>query len=923
MTAKNRGLALLLVLLLAACGDDPAKMIASARDYMAKGDTNAAVIQLKSALQKNPDLAEARFLFATLLLDSGDASGAEREFHKALEKGYPVEQIAVPLSYATIGIGKAKDIIPEYVAMKPTGAEAVAAVSTGLANAYLATGDREKAEAAIRGALAAQANYVPARLTQARLKLVSKDLPGALADLDSLVKEQSVRYEALLLRADIYSAQDKQDLALADFDEAAKLRSQAMQPRLRAAQILLSLGKLDEAEAKLAEARKLSPNNPTVRFSTGMVALRKGKPDAARDAAQQVLRVAPDYLPALLLSGIAQLQLKEYVQAQENLEKVVAKVPDNAPARRLLARAYVGNGNASRALETLQPLLTPDTTDRDALSVAGEAALNVGDSKLSSEYFDRASKLDPADAKARARLGLARLAGGDTDRAVGDLEAASSLAGEETGGTTADVALVMVHLRRGEFDKAKAIANEFVQKHPDIAFGYNLLGGVMGASGDQKAERANFEKAFSLDNSYLPAAINLARLDRAAGQTDVANKRFQSIIEKSPKKAEAYLVYARFLAETGAKPEEIRKVLDKGVATNPGALPLRLAELQLLTRSGYKKAALSAAQDTIAAFPNDPAALFDASRALAAGGDIQQAIATMQKVVGLRPDSPQALVALAALQRGAKDDAAAEDSLVKAIKLRPDAAEARRHLVALKIEQHKIPDAIGIARDLQKLKPKDPAGYEIEGDVQFAAKDWNPCIAAYSRALELGNQPTQAVRLHNAMLQAGRKADADALVARWLKSNPKDVAMRTYLGERAIATKAFGEAEKQYQALVELDPKNAVALNNLAWLAGQTKDPKAMTYVDRALQIAPDSPPILDTKGNLQVDAGQVSEGIATLKKAVSLAPDRGEIRLSLARALSRTGDKTAARGEIDTILKGAPQGSPLHQDAENLLKTL
>jgi putative PEP-CTERM system TPR-repeat lipoprotein len=923
MTVKNRGLVLLFVLLLAACGDDPAKMVASARDYIAKGDTNAAVIQLKSALQKNPDLAEARYLFATLLFDSGDSSGAEREFRKALDKGYPIEQIAVPLSYAMIGIGKAKDIVPEYIAMKPTGAEAVAAVNTGLANAYIATGENEKAEKAIKDAFAAQANYVPARLAQARLKMATKDLPGAMADLDALAKEPSVRYDALLLRADIFRFQDKPELALAEFNEGARLHSQALQPRLKAAQILLAQGKYDEADAKLAEARKLSPNDPTTRFYTGVIALQRGKPEAARDAAQQVLRSAPDFVPALLLSGLAQVQLKEYLQAQQSLEKVVAKVPGNVPARRLLARAYIGSGDSTHALETLEPLLSSDAPDREALSVAGEAALNMGDTKLSSEYFDRATKLDPQDANARGRLGISRLVGGDTERAVSDLEAASSLAGASAGGTSADVALIMVHLRRGEYDKARTMTEAFIQKHPDLPFAYNLLGGVMGASGDRKAERANFEKAFSLDGTYLPAAINLARLDRADGHVDVAGKRFQSIIDKAPKNPEAYLIYGRFLAGTGTKPDDIRKLLDQGIAANPGASSLRLAELQLLLGIGDKKAALSAAQDTIAAFPNDPAVLYAASQALAAAGDIQQAIATMQKVVGLRPDSPQALVVLSDLQRGAKDDAAAEDSLGKAIKLRPESVEARRRLAALKVDQHKGAEAVQVARDLQTLKPKEAAGYEIEGDVQAALKDWTASIAAFTRAVELGHHGAVAARLHNAMIQAGHKADADAFAARWLKDNPKDPAMRSYLGERALAAKAFDEAAKQYQALVELEPKNAVALNNLAWVAGQTKDPKAMSYVDRALQLAPDSPPILDTKGNLQMDAGQTSEGLATLKKAVSLAPDRGEIRLSLARALSRSGDKTAARGEVDTILKSAPQGSPLRQDAQNLLKTL
>ena len=59
---------LLLALVLTACGGEkPETMVASARDYMAKNDYKAAVIQVKNALQENPDLAEARYILGVAL----------------------------------------------------------------------------------------------------------------------------------------------------------------------------------------------------------------------------------------------------------------------------------------------------------------------------------------------------------------------------------------------------------------------------------------------------------------------------------------------------------------------------------------------------------------------------------------------------------------------------------------------------------------------------------------------------------------------------------------------------------------------------------------------------------------------------------------------------------------------------------------
>jgi thioredoxin-like negative regulator of GroEL len=55
--------------LLTACGGASAeKLVESAKAYMAKGEWRPAVIELKSAIQKQPESPEARFLLGTALL---------------------------------------------------------------------------------------------------------------------------------------------------------------------------------------------------------------------------------------------------------------------------------------------------------------------------------------------------------------------------------------------------------------------------------------------------------------------------------------------------------------------------------------------------------------------------------------------------------------------------------------------------------------------------------------------------------------------------------------------------------------------------------------------------------------------------------------------------------------------------------------
>jgi Flp pilus assembly protein TadD len=63
---------------LAGCGSDSGKLMDSARDYIAKGDGPAAVIQLRNVLQKTPENGEARLLLGELLLRQGDVSAQRR-----------------------------------------------------------------------------------------------------------------------------------------------------------------------------------------------------------------------------------------------------------------------------------------------------------------------------------------------------------------------------------------------------------------------------------------------------------------------------------------------------------------------------------------------------------------------------------------------------------------------------------------------------------------------------------------------------------------------------------------------------------------------------------------------------------------------------------------------------------------------------
>ena len=138
----------------------------------------------------------------------------------------------------------------------------------------------------------------------------------------------------------------------------------------------------------------------------------------------------------------------------------------------------------------------------------------------------------------------------------------------------------------------------------------------------------------------------------------------------------------------------------------------------------------------------------------------------------------------------------------------------------------------------------------------------------------------------------------------WLKDHPKDRDIRGYLAEMALGKKDFAGAVKYYKAMLEIQPEDPTALNNLAYVSGQLKDPKALEYAEKANKLAPDNPAVLDTLGMILVDTGNTKRGVEFMQRASDLAPSAAGIRLNLARALLKDGQKAAAKKELETIAK-------------------
>jgi Tfp pilus assembly protein PilF len=143
--------------------------------------------------------------------------------------------------------------------------------------------------------------------------------------------------------------------------------------------------------------------------------------------------------------------------------------------------------------------------------------------------------------------------------------------------------------------------------------------------------------------------------------------------------------------------------------------------------------------------------------------------------------------------------------------------------------------------------------------------------------------------------------------------------MLAYLGDRDMAARRHESAEARYRSALQRNPDNPLLLNNLAWVSNELKRPMALEYAERAHELAPDNPAIMDTLGAILAQAGQVERGLELLGRAAAAAPEAQQIRLNFAKALLKNDRKAAARKELEQLAK-LDERLPVQQEAAKLL---
>jgi len=647
------------------------ELVKRAEAHRSEGKPRAGIIELKNALQENPDSVAARLLLAELSLQVGDPFSAEKELLWARDKA---ERAAVEpsLARAWLALGKPEQVLKE-IAPKPEDPAEIQAALLGLrGQAYLATARLKEAEAELAKGKALHSDAPQILAGEAQLAWRRKDLSAARKLADEAARGAPLDYGIASLRADLLLAAGEPAEAEKAWREVAKLSGNAMPARLGIARAEVAQKKYDEAIKELDAILKVAPRSPAASYFRALAAYMTKDYGAAKAFSEKALSGAGNHMPSVLIAGASSYALEQYEQANRYLQRYIAEIPENAEARALLAQTLIRMGQPESARKTLEAGLRENPDDVKLLALVGSVAAQTGDLRASGNYLQKAVSLEPDNPQLRARLGATRVALGETE-GVEDLEKAIEI---DPNFTQAEVALIVAELRAGKFREALERAKKLQENEGTRLAGYFFAGAAHAALRQFDEAVAAFNKVLELQPGHLSTRLNLAMIAVHQRQFDAAREHLTGILKDYPDRLDVMLRMA-MLEQAANRSEEALSWLERAVAAHP-QLPithLYLSRFQLLTGNAAKAAEIAAS--ALERFPKEPSLLEVLGQAQLASGRREEAIGTFRMLVEVRPDLAQSHLLLASSYGSIGDREKQRSALEKALTVQPGNPAAR------------------------------------------------------------------------------------------------------------------------------------------------------------------------------------------------------------------------------------------------------
>jgi putative PEP-CTERM system TPR-repeat lipoprotein len=481
-------------------------------------------------------------------------------------------------------------------------------------------------------------------------------------------------------------------------------------------------------------------------------------------------------------------------------------------------------------------------------------------------------------------------------------------------------------LKQKKLADARTTIAELLKTSPKEAEFHNLQGLLESMEKNIPAAQKSYETALQFSSKSILAHLGLAKINLDADKLDKAKEHADKVLALNDKITGAYLV----LADVALKKKdnaEVERVLlkayekSKGNVTGEIGMLKQIGTFYVIQKQPEKLETL--VNDLVKRYPKDSKALSVLAGVQVLTGKKDLAENTLSQIVSQEKQDVNHRLLLVRLL-AAKPDKSNEvlKLLDESIAIAPKSPQPLIFKAAYQIKLQKYPEALELAKKIDTTYPTLAIGKILMGDIFLAEKKLDEALENYRKANEIQPNDKVLFTIADLMLAKQQVPEAIKLLDGALVKNPKNGPLHFKLATLYQAQNDFDKAEKHYLAILDGQPDNVLALNNLAWLYSQQNNPKALELGKKAYDKAPNAAAIADTYGYILVKQKQAAEGLKVLEKAAKDAPNENDIQYHLAEAYAETGDSAKATAILETITK-APNEFAEKKAAVALLEKL
>lgn len=458
-------------------------------------------------------------------------------------------------------------------------------------------------------------------------------------------------------------------------------------------------------------------------------------------------------------------------------------------------------------------------------------------------------------------------------------------------------------------DLAIASAKVWGELEPDSQDALQVLAAFQMQKGDRAGARESLvallkNSNFATSNDYLRLARFFLRKDDQKPMLDV----LEEIVAERPNDAEALRAYVLMAIRLG-QPELALDKSSRLAASKPDALENALLHAEVLELSKKDRESADFLAEYLQRNPQQNSARLQLARQYINLKEYQLAREHFLQLYKDVPEEEGVLLALAlvSLQVGNLDEARKYLLVLAKDNLQKD--RAFYYLGQVSLQEKKPQEALDW---FAKVTDHD---YRIDATIESAevlTKQGN-LEGALKKLHEVGVSGREnQVRLYLAEVQllidAERYPQAEEAANRGLALYVDDVGLLLARSTAREKLNRLDEMEQDLRRVLELDDKNAHALNALGYVLADRglRLQEARELLTKALELAPDNPFIIDSMGWLEYRLGNHEEAVRHLTRALEIMPDP-EVFSHLGEVLWVMGKEQEARDVIQQGLKDTP----------------